>query len=193
MPAFPAMSEPLRLIAITDGALIAEPTGGPFNYPTRVSALQFDREFPSGSIVLLPRAHASPPAMPNPPAYAELLAANVLHFMNTAHLPFTPWPSVPDPRNTQVPTIDPRLRLRSEFPHSHLPRIVGLYSGGSLHERGVFHATGFCLMRYVGTDDAWYPHLAKELCAVCKYILTDLIDPSKHGPVDAELDRSYPL
>ncbi|MEO8588225.1 MAG: hypothetical protein ABI432_02565 [Flavobacteriales bacterium] len=193
MPAFPPLSVPLILIGVDEDRLVAQPAGGSFNYQGAVAPLQFHERFTAGAIAYVPRAHAETPSMSNPPPYAELLAANVLDFMNTAHLPFTPWPSARDARNTQIPIIDPRLRMRSGFRHMHLPRIVGLYSGGSLHHLGVFHATGFCMMRMTSTDPAWYPKVQKELCAVCKYILTDLIDPTKHGAVDTELDKSYPL
>jgi len=192
LPAFPPLSVPLRLLAVSDNFLIAQPTGTLIDYPRLVSEQQFTSAFPEGAIAYVPRENAIPPVMSRPPEYAELLAPNVLDFMNTEHLPFTPWPSAVDPRNVQVPIIDPRLRLRNGFAHMRWPRIVGLYSGGALHERGVFHATGFCMMRMTTTDNAWYPLVGKELCAICKYTLTDLIDPSKHGAVDDELNANYP-
>ena len=56
-------------------------------------------------------------------------------------------------------------------------RVIGLYEGGGMYTCGVYHPAGFCLMRN-NTDNA------AELCAVCRYILVDVIDPSVHALVE---------
>jgi hypothetical protein len=63
--------------------------------------------------------------------------------------------------------------------------IVGLYAGGNTYHHGVYHATGHCIMR----DN----HEIAEFCAVCKYILTDFIDPSLHAEIDKQYEKHYPL
>jgi hypothetical protein len=63
--------------------------------------------------------------------------------------------------------------------------IVGLYAGGNTYHHGVYHATGHCIMRS--------NREIAEFCAVCKYILTDFIDPSLHAEIDRQYEKHYPL
>jgi hypothetical protein len=64
-------------------------------------------------------------------------------------------------------------------------KIVGLYSGGKHYACGIFHPTGSCMMR--DSDDA---HSA--FCAVCRYVLVDMIDPFRHFEIDRDYDEDYP-
>jgi hypothetical protein len=64
-----------------------------------------------------------------------------------------------------------------------LPRIIGLYSGGISYAEGIFHPAGNCLMRDLANN---------ELCAVCRYILVDLINPQKHKELDFDYAVVYP-
>jgi hypothetical protein len=59
------------------------------------------------------------------------------------------------------------------------PQIVGVYRGGAHHSCGVVHPAGSCMMRGQYTS--------AQFCAVCRYIMVDLIDPAKH----AEMDRYH--
>jgi hypothetical protein len=64
---------------------------------------------------------------------------------------------------------------------ANLQDIVGLYEGGGGHDCGVFRPTGRCKMRQ-GLD-ATVP-----FCHVCRYLIVDRVDPTRHG----ELDLLYP-
>lgn len=59
--------------------------------------------------------------------------------------------------------------------------IIGIYEGGVNHDCGVFHAAGRCKMRSGGK-------LTVPFCFVCRYIIVDTVDPTRHG----ELDLLYP-
>ena len=58
--------------------------------------------------------------------------------------------------------------------------LVGIYEGGGGHDCGSFRPAGRCKMR--DSDDSTIP-----FCSVCRYIIVDSVDPTKH----AELDRIY--
>lgn len=97
---------------------------------------------------------------------------------------------------TESEPQDPR-NLPAEGPAFKLPRyhqwIVGIYDGGQQFNCGVFHPTGTCLMRrqtraYLGdTRNAIY-----AFCPVCRYILIDNLDPTKHGRADAAYQVIWP-
>jgi hypothetical protein len=76
----------------------------------------------------------------------------------------------------------PKCRPRSRH------RIVGLFEGGAQYHCGVYHPTGACVMRsaQVGNGDLI------PFCPVCRYVMVDLIDPTKHGIIDADYAKIYP-
>jgi hypothetical protein len=97
---------------------------------------------------------------------------------------------------TAEPGFDPALCVRARDPHSVMtptnlpslssaPRtradIIGIYQGGNNHDCGVFRPAGRCKMRTA---------LEKTMpfCHVCRYLLVDRVDPTRHG----ELDNLYP-
>jgi hypothetical protein len=64
--------------------------------------------------------------------------------------------------------------------------IVGLYEGGGHHDCGVFRPAGRCRMR--SGFNATIP-----FCHVCRYLIVDAVDPTKHGDLDSKLyDKVYP-
>jgi hypothetical protein len=67
-------------------------------------------------------------------------------------------------------------------------RIVGLFEGGSQVHCGVYHPTGACVMRtaQLGNGDLI------PFCPVCRYVMVDLLDPTKHGIIDADYAKIYP-
>jgi hypothetical protein len=65
-------------------------------------------------------------------------------------------------------------------------RIVGLYEGGWQYHCGVYHPTGACVMRTENMDE----HI--PFCPVCRYIMVDMVDPTKHGVIDGEYAKIYP-
>jgi hypothetical protein len=76
------------------------------------------------------------------------------------------------------PTNLPRLRTKPRVVHN----IIGIYEGGGGHDCGVFRPAGHCKMR--NSHDRTIP-----FCHVCRYIMVDTLDPTRHG----ELDKLYPL
>jgi hypothetical protein len=75
------------------------------------------------------------------------------------------------PRN--LPTLSKKPRNLSE--------IIGIYDGGGGHDCGVFRPAGRCKMR--NNNDETVP-----FCHICRYLIVDRLDPTKHG----ELDALYP-
>jgi hypothetical protein len=80
-------------------------------------------------------------------------------------------PTVMTPRNLPALTRFPRTKAD----------IIGVYEGGSYHDCGVFRPAGRCKMR---DQDI----LTLPLCFVCRYIIVDTVDPTRHR----ELDLLYP-
>jgi hypothetical protein len=123
----------------------------------------------------------------------EMIAANVLEFMAGTQRPVyekldslgqpdldfdsEQTPDLSDPALAEIMGISGCAKKNRD--------IVALYAGGNTYHHGVYHATGHCIMR----DN----HEIAEFCAVCKYILTDYIDPSLHPQVDRLFDKHYPL
>jgi hypothetical protein len=83
----------------------------------------------------------------------------------------------PENGSTMTPTNLPAL---GRTPRTKAD-IVGIYEGGLVHDCGVFRPAGRCRMRdpYVVT---------RPFCHVCRYIMVDTVDPSRHG----QLDLLYP-
>ncbi len=95
-----------------------------------------------------------------------------------------------DQNDTQTPILD---NTEGRTPVANIPasladmtRIVGLYAGGALSSCGIFHPTGQCMMRQDHEAHA-------EFCAVCRYIMVDMINPALHPDIDAFYDVIYPL
>jgi hypothetical protein len=70
--------------------------------------------------------------------------------------------------------------------------LIGYWDGGNSVYCGIFHPAGACLMRGLLTPTT--KRLVYRFCAVCRYIVTDVLDPTKHPLVDAEYKPNfYPL
>jgi hypothetical protein len=85
-------------------------------------------------------------------------------------------------RARNLPSGLPKCRPRSRS------RIVGLFEGGAQYHCGVFHPTGACLMR----DGKMEARGLIPFCPVCRYVIVDVIDPTKHGIIDQDYARIYP-
>ena len=85
-----------------------------------------------------------------------------------------------------LPTNLPRVKRARDR-----PSIVGLYEGGATYDCGVFHPAGRCLMRATAERE-WLPEELHHFCHVCRYVIVDRVDPTKHGAVDADYERFYP-
>ena len=66
-------------------------------------------------------------------------------------------------------------------------RLIGLYEGGHVYDRGVYRPAGVCIMREQwGVKFGLY-----RFCHVCSYLLVDKINPIKHESIDADYARVY--
>jgi hypothetical protein len=117
--------------------------------------------------------------------YAEIISKKVLDHLAANPFPFN---AVADSAhgNALTEIIDVNPVQNSSIPGSLVPccssrkkQIVALYSCGQRFHGNMYHPTAQCFMRS-HTHDGSYD----EFCAVCKYILVDMIDPSKHGQLD---------
>ena len=63
--------------------------------------------------------------------------------------------------------------------------ILGIYEGGGYHDCGVYRPAGRCKMR--SSSEKLVP-----FCQVCRYLIVDRIDPTKHGKLDALYAGQYP-
>jgi hypothetical protein len=97
---------------------------------------------------------------------------------------------VKDENEKQTPKNLPAAgRLRPGHPR-YPSQIVGLYDGGALYFCGVYHPSGVCLMRQQlvpGGKGRIY-----LLCPVCRYVLVDRLDPTKHAVIDKQYAKRYP-
>jgi hypothetical protein len=85
--------------------------------------------------------------------------------------------TVQNPRNVPVlPTQKP----------CYEPLIIGLYDGGRRFHCNVFHPGGICVMRDHSEGES---HM--RFCHVCRYVLVEMIDPTKHGDLDAVYFKEY--
>jgi hypothetical protein len=66
------------------------------------------------------------------------------------------------------------------------PLIIGLYDGGRRFHCNVFHPGGICVMRDQTEGES---HM--RFCHVCRYVLVEVIDPTKHGDLDAVYFKEY--
>jgi hypothetical protein len=84
----------------------------------------------------------------------------------------------------ELPMVGSMASIRKGFPNASLPFMVALYEGGSGNVTGIFHPTGNCMMNDQGSG--------ARFCHVCKYVLVDAIDPSRHLFIDPDADEIYP-
>ena len=189
----PKVSVPLRLVARLQRGNPREihvrlevATGVTFPYPAAktVQPTQFIETFVPGSIVYQPRRAPSGVFNATSYPYAELIAKNVKDFITTkgavvgrsnTELFASSLPEIPNFTGLSFPNC---------WPTGTYPLIVALYEGGIGNNTGIHHPTGDCMMN---ADS-----VATRFCHVCKYMLVDLIDPSKHLFIDRDYDDIYP-
>jgi hypothetical protein len=145
--------------------------------------------FLPGSLLYTPKpAPASVRSAAYP--FAEMVAKNVKDAITANKKPLTQTvvPCLFDIR-TQIPLVDdeegrtPIADFQADF--ADIVRTVGLYAGGARYPCGIFHPAGQCMMRNEKDAQA-------EFCAVCRYIMVDLIAPEFHSDIDLDYDRIYP-
>lgn len=149
------------------------------------------QSFPVGSLLYKPKP-APPQVKTATYSYEELVAKNIKDAITTNAKPLT-----------EVPCLDAELNLHdlqipifTDFqnrtpvagisldPFLEMIKVVGLYSGGAEFSCGIFHPTGRCIMRRSHEENAAF-------CAVCRYIMVDMIAPEFHAEIDAEYERLY--
>jgi hypothetical protein len=75
-------------------------------------------------------------------------------------------------------------KFKATFSPRNNQRLIGLYKGGDRYACGTYHPTGICMMRS--------PFDFNEFCAVCRYALVDLIDPTVHPDIEKDLaERNF--
>ena len=178
-----------RLIVSSDppeaGVVIVKPATGTIAIDDMV-------KFSDGGLLFKPRpAPASVRTADYP--FAEMVAKNVRDAIAVNAKPLTDVPcDLDDENDEQIPILDagsnsdPRTPVAGMPKHvPDMPWVVGLYAGGVLYTCGIYHAAGLCMMRR--------PHdVHAPFCAVCRYIIVDMIDPAYHSDIDDLYDKSYP-
>jgi IgA Peptidase M64 len=144
---------------------------------------------PEGTVVYVPV-----PMPDGSPGEARMIAPKVASFIEDNNRPLTTWPCNPADHLgldatghlkgslTQLPQFNVFSALWS---HRNDARVVGLYEGGSQSGCGIFHPAGTCMMRNSHADKATF-------CAVCKFVMVDMINPVVHVDIDLDYDKSYP-
>jgi len=126
--------------------------------------------------------------------YAELISHKVLEYFYTSSFAFNAKKDS-SAGNALKEIIDKNPVQESRILGELVPscssrkkQIVALYSNGNQYHGHVYHSTGQCLMRTQYHDGS-----IKGLCEVCKYILVNMIDPSKHKEINENYsDKIYP-
>ena len=145
------------------------------------------RKFQRGSILYMPVPAAD--SVPEGHPYAELIAWNIKEHITKTRKPLTKMPCVMETdaeaeKKKKVIAQWPILgdvKIRAVWAY----KIVGLYHGGRHYACGIFHPTGWCMMRDSDYSDSAF-------CAVCSYVLVDMIHPFRHFELDRHLEPDYP-
>lgn len=198
LPRDPHVSGHLTIVGIADPGGAADPASptGPANplvgavMVAAATGHTFDRadaaRFDIGCILYLP-VKAATSALADDYPFAELIAKNIKDHITRRKRALNQDPAraeicVADEDDIQKPV---KLDVDLPFCFKHKNRIVGLFSGGNTYHCGIYHPTGSCIMRNSNSS-------GKEFCAVCRYLLVDIIDPFKHFSIDLDYGRIYP-
>jgi hypothetical protein len=136
-------------------------------------------EFTEGALVYSPMPAPDSVRAPDY-LYACIISRGAQRFIESDG-PMTGKTCVPDKELKRGTALQVALDLPIEdwvvsWSRRNVPRVVGLYSGGNLAACGIFHPTGWCMMR----NDSQYPRGEQQFCPVCRYALIDFIDPTLH-------------
>jgi hypothetical protein len=138
------------------------------------------QDFRRGSVLYIPTPAAA--TVPASHPYAELVAWNIKEHITAKNKPLTPRPCVLETESdaakkkiiAQWPILDD-VKIRAVWAY----KIVGLYAGGAHYACGIFHPTGWCMMRRSRFDHSAF-------CAVCRYVLVDMINPYHHFAIERD-------
>jgi hypothetical protein len=119
--------------------------------------------------------------------FAELMAKNIMDHITVRNRALNRDPDVPEACAHDSNEIQTPVKLSVDLPFCfrHKNRVVGLYTGGRKYDCGIYHPAGNCIMRNSNEN-------AKEFCAVCRYLLVDIINPFHHFSLDLEYEKRYP-
>ncbi len=137
-------------------------------------------DYPEGSILYEPVIENG--------VVREPITPLILQHFKDESAPLTAGPA-PRPRGLQQPDALPK-ELAKRF-RCYKPWIVGVYDGGKRYDSGLYHPTGVCAMRGPMEHDWNGKRLPRQrwwyypFCPVCRYIIVDQADPTKHGKNDA--------
>jgi len=154
-----------------------------------VGAISAER-FPAGSLLFKPRP-APAPLLTAAYPYGEMVAKNIKDAITTNHKPLTELPCKLEGTggDLQLPVLtdfEGRTPVAGVSQDSFLNmiKIVGLYANGARYACKIFHPTGRCMMRNDHEDNT-------EFCAICRYIVVDMIAPEFHSDIDAAYEKIY--
>lgn len=155
-------------------------------------------DFPAESVLILPRR-----APDNPDGSLgddlELVHTSVRARINATRNPLSAADG--DPANRPCPGVKlPTPTAATNFPGGVAPKpplysswIVGLHENGDGFDCEVYHPSGVCIMRTLTfSEPRTGRQRAYEFCPVCRYVMVDLFDPSRHGIIDADYNMRYP-
>lgn len=126
-------------------------------------------DYPADSIIILP-------LWKNNQEYYSLIAQDVVEHINTTNEALVLEDDPASNHAIQKPNLPSSIIGHFKIPEN----IIGLYAGGGgIYNAGLYHPTGFCIMRKTDVGHANY------YCQVCKYILIDAFDPIQHPRLDA--------
>lgn len=138
-------------------------------------------------------------------AFAEIINYTVRKTISKNKKPMTLHPCAADPNDktgegaqTEVGaqlTVDgvkSVFKLMSSIGATENKKVVGLYSGGAYHYCGIYHPSGSCHMRHGAFTNEAGIVTDSLFCHVCRYVLVDMIDPSKHTNIDSDPNAFFP-
>jgi len=148
--------------------------------------------FLGGSVLISPK-RAPDNADGTPGADLELVHPTVRARINATRNPLNAADGAPP--NRPCAGAAPTPTAARNFPGGVAPRppllssfIVGLYEGGDTFDCDVYRPTGVCIMRRSRfLDVVTNRDRAYEFCAVCRYAIVDVVDPTQHPAVEATL------
>ena len=153
--------------------------------------------YPAGSILMAPLR--GPPTGTDPDGEdLELVHADIRARVTATGNPLNAASSDPPNRACVVgplpsPTPASNFVGKAPRPPRHSYWIVGLYDNGRGYDCGVYRPTGICQMRSHNYKSGFLGiERAHPFCPVCRYVMVDHIDPSKHGDIDRDYGPRYP-
>ena len=177
-PEHPDLSGPLQVTA--------DPAGDVITVTPDPAHPLVPGDWPEGSVLLVPVPDPAGPAG----AFLPLVAPKVRDFVTATHKPLNGPPPPPgtacDGGVTYI-QVPPSLPVGLKPPKTKA-FIIGVYEGGNVYDLDIYHPAGMCKMRNLTTSCLGLT----RFCQVCRYLLVDAVDPSKHGALDAIYDPEYP-